>query len=226
MSRLTTTDRSRRTFLKQSGSALTGAALASAVAARSYAAENNTIKVALVGCGGRGTGAVVNALKTQGTTKLWAMADVFPARLLTAGQTYYVRVCGYGGAINPNYDLSITGPGTTVPPDSLEPNDSFEFARFLETGDRVAPYLTIHAAGNDYYYLWAAPAFGVLNVDLLFSHAIGDLHLFIYKAAQSGVLALPAGNETIPMANTVRPAGLPRHQLAKQVHHPHAPHRG
>jgi len=72
---------SRREFLKRSGTALTGAALAGAVAARSYAGERNTIKVALVGCGGRGTGAAANALSTEGPTKLWAMADVFQHRL-------------------------------------------------------------------------------------------------------------------------------------------------
>ena len=72
---------SRRDFLKQSGGALTGAALASAVTTRAYAAEDNTIKLALIGCGGRGTGAANNALNTAGPTKLVAMADVFPFRL-------------------------------------------------------------------------------------------------------------------------------------------------
>jgi predicted dehydrogenase len=72
---------SRRQFLKKSGTAVASAALASSITARSYAGEDNTIKVALVGCGGRGTGAAVNALKTQGPTKLWAMADVFEDRL-------------------------------------------------------------------------------------------------------------------------------------------------
>jgi len=71
----------RREFLKRSGSALTGAAMVSSVAARSYAGEDNTIKIALVGCGGRGTGAARNALLTKGPTKLWAMADVFEHRL-------------------------------------------------------------------------------------------------------------------------------------------------
>lgn len=46
-----------------------------------YAAENNTIKIALVGCGGRGTGAAAQALSTKGPAKLWAMADVFDHRL-------------------------------------------------------------------------------------------------------------------------------------------------
>jgi predicted dehydrogenase len=49
-----------------------------------YVAEQNTIQIALVGCGGRGTGAAVNALRTKGPTKLVAMADVFEERLLTS----------------------------------------------------------------------------------------------------------------------------------------------
>src|SRR6202030_80147 len=43
---------------------------------------NNTIQIALVGCGGRGTGATENALGIKnGPTKLVAMADVFPQKL-------------------------------------------------------------------------------------------------------------------------------------------------
>jgi predicted dehydrogenase len=71
----------RREFLRTSSAAVAGAALAGALARPGYAAENNTIKIALVGCGGRGTGAAAQALSTQGPTKLWAMADVFEQRL-------------------------------------------------------------------------------------------------------------------------------------------------
>ena len=71
----------RRDFLKTSSQAVAGAALARVIAARNYAAENNTIKIALVGCGGRGSGAALNALSTKGPTKLWAMADAFEPRL-------------------------------------------------------------------------------------------------------------------------------------------------
>ena len=71
---------SRRTFLKNSGTALAGAAALSAIGAGSYAGEDNTLKIALVGCGGRGTGAALNALSTEGPTQLWAMADVFEDR--------------------------------------------------------------------------------------------------------------------------------------------------
>jgi predicted dehydrogenase len=72
---------SRRDFLKRAGAAAAGLALASELVPGLYAAENNTIKIALVGCGGRGTGAASQALQTMGPTKLWAMADVFPDRL-------------------------------------------------------------------------------------------------------------------------------------------------
>jgi myo-inositol 2-dehydrogenase / D-chiro-inositol 1-dehydrogenase len=72
---------SRRDFLKTSGGMLVGSALAGAISSRSYAAEDNAIKIALVGCGSRGTGAVVNALSAQGPKRLFAMADVFQFRL-------------------------------------------------------------------------------------------------------------------------------------------------
>ncbi len=74
---------SRRQFLKSSSKALAGAVLASAIARPGYAAEDNTIQVALVGCGGRGTGAAGDALSTKklGPIKLVAMADVFENRL-------------------------------------------------------------------------------------------------------------------------------------------------
>ena len=71
----------RRQFLETSGKAVAGAALASAIATPGYAAEDNTIKIALVGCGGRGSGAALQALSTKGPTKLWAMADFFEHRL-------------------------------------------------------------------------------------------------------------------------------------------------
>ncbi len=67
----------RRKFLQQTGGALAGAAVAGAISQRAYAGEDNTIKIALVGCGGRGNGAVHEALQTAGPTKLFAAADFF-----------------------------------------------------------------------------------------------------------------------------------------------------
>jgi predicted dehydrogenase len=79
----------RREFLKNSGKVVAGAALAGSLATPrpGYSAENNTIKIALVGCGGRGTGAASQALSTAGPTKLWAMADVFEHRLESSLKT-------------------------------------------------------------------------------------------------------------------------------------------
>lgn len=75
---------SRRDVLRATGALATTSMIASmAIPQTVYAGEDNTIKVALVGCGGRGTGAAANALsvKNQGPIKLVAMADVFPNRL-------------------------------------------------------------------------------------------------------------------------------------------------
>ncbi|CAN5294997.1 Gfo/Idh/MocA family oxidoreductase [soil metagenome] len=68
----------RRTFLKTTAfSALAGASIP-----KVFAGEDNTLQVALVGCGGRGTGAAAQALHVSATpTKLVAMADVFPEKM-------------------------------------------------------------------------------------------------------------------------------------------------
>jgi predicted dehydrogenase len=87
---------SRRDFLKTSsilaaGGALAGTtgALADTVnAARSvHPAGGDTIRIALVGCGGRGTGACTQALNTTGPVKLVAMADMFRDRMDTSYAT-------------------------------------------------------------------------------------------------------------------------------------------
>ena len=72
---------SRRQFLQTCGGSLTAAAVLAARSPRAWAAEQNTIQVVLIGCGGRGTGAAANALSTAGPTRLVAMADVFEHRL-------------------------------------------------------------------------------------------------------------------------------------------------
>ena len=72
----------RRAFLRHSTAAAAATALAGVAVPHVFAGEDNTIRVALVGCGGRGGGAAVNALSTQaGPVKLVAMADVFQHQL-------------------------------------------------------------------------------------------------------------------------------------------------
>jgi predicted dehydrogenase len=73
---------SRRDFLTKTARTAGASALAGVALPHVHAAENNTVQVALVGCGGRGTGAAINALSVQnGPTKLVAMADVVPKKL-------------------------------------------------------------------------------------------------------------------------------------------------
>ena len=82
MSDITNKSTSRREFLKDTGRIAAASAFMAAAAPRIYAGQSNTIKVALIGCGGRGSGAASNALSVKkGPTRLVAMADVFENRL-------------------------------------------------------------------------------------------------------------------------------------------------
>lgn len=69
---------SRRDFVKQS-SLLAGGLITAPLFSRSnyFSGADDTIKIAIVGCGGRGTGAVTQALLTKQNVKLVAMADAF-----------------------------------------------------------------------------------------------------------------------------------------------------
>ncbi|HYH57420.1 MAG TPA: Gfo/Idh/MocA family oxidoreductase, partial [Anseongella sp.] len=75
----------RRTFLKNSALLAGGTVLSTMpFAGGVYAgAASDEIKVALIGCGGRGTGAAVNALSTKYNIRLVTMADAFGDRLET-----------------------------------------------------------------------------------------------------------------------------------------------
>lgn len=73
---------SRRAFLQDTGRIAAATGVAGLVIPHVHAAEDNTIQVALIGAGGRGTGAAADALSVkQGPTKLVAVADVFENRL-------------------------------------------------------------------------------------------------------------------------------------------------
>jgi len=74
---------SRRSFLRIT-SALLGGAVVGAnakILRASHPGGSDEIKVALIGCGGRGSGAALNALATKGKVTLWAAADAFEDNL-------------------------------------------------------------------------------------------------------------------------------------------------
>src|SRR5215831_12803486 len=73
----------RRSFLKTTSGAVVAGSLVGGLALDRgvFAAGDDTLKIALVGCGGRGSGAANQALKTPGNTRLVALADVRPEQL-------------------------------------------------------------------------------------------------------------------------------------------------
>ena len=76
---------SRRDFLKTGSAALGAAALGSLAIGRSaHAAGDDVLRVGLIGCGGRGAGAAVNAMNADKGARLVAMADAFEDRLTSS----------------------------------------------------------------------------------------------------------------------------------------------
>lgn len=74
----------RRRFLQSTSTAVAGGALLGALSPERFAlgaSPGDTLKIALIGCGGRGSGAANQALSTHGGVKLVAMADVFQQQL-------------------------------------------------------------------------------------------------------------------------------------------------
>jgi myo-inositol 2-dehydrogenase/D-chiro-inositol 1-dehydrogenase len=80
---LPASDISRRSFLRTTSTAVVGGGLLGSLAIdkSAFAAGDDTLKIALIGCGGRGSGAANQALSTSGGVKLVAMADAFKDRL-------------------------------------------------------------------------------------------------------------------------------------------------
>lgn len=75
-------NQSRRSFVKNS-TLLAGGMLAAPLLSKAnfFSGSEGVIKIALIGCGGRGTGATVQALSTKQNVQLVAMADAFKDRL-------------------------------------------------------------------------------------------------------------------------------------------------
>ncbi len=78
---------SRRQFVARTGTLAATSALAGVSLPFVHAAEDNTIRLALIGCGGRGSGAVADAFASAcGPVRLTVMADLFANRLESALQ--------------------------------------------------------------------------------------------------------------------------------------------
>lgn len=120
---------SRRQFLKTSSAAVGGVFAANlALTPQAFAADSQTLRVGLVGCGGRGTGAASQALHADGNVVLTTMADVFEDKLRNSLATLqkevpdkvkvepdrcFVGLDAYQKVINSGVDLVVlaTPPG-------------------------------------------------------------------------------------------------------------------
>src|SRR6266446_5564909 len=73
----------RRDFLKTTSAAIAGTSVLGGLSVErsAFAAGSDTLKLALIGCGGRGSGAAGQALSTDAPVKLIAMADAFKDKL-------------------------------------------------------------------------------------------------------------------------------------------------
>ena len=84
--------RNRRIFLKQTAHAAAAATASGLSLARAaHASGSDILKVGLIGCGGRGSGAAVNAMNADPNARLVAMADVFPWRAAEKPAAYQGR---------------------------------------------------------------------------------------------------------------------------------------
>lgn len=122
MSETTNLVSTRREFLGNTGKIAAATTLVGLTMPRVHAAEDNTIQIALIGCGGRGTGAASNAMNVkQGPTKLVAMADVFENRL----QASYNNLKGkYGDQVDVPKERQFIGfDGYKKAMDCLKPGD-------------------------------------------------------------------------------------------------------
>lgn len=96
----------RRSFLKSSTAIAGATAIATAPISNVFASNDDTIKVALIGCGNRGTGAAVQALSTKQNLKLVAMADAFQDRL---DSSYKILKQKFGDKVDVPEDRQFIG---------------------------------------------------------------------------------------------------------------------
>jgi subtilisin family serine protease/subtilisin-like proprotein convertase family protein len=104
---------------------------------------------------------------------------------ISAGQTYYLRVHGKGGELNPSYQLQLAV-SEAPPGDRFEQNDSFAAAANLGSlGNRSETGLSIHFPANDDYYRFTASSSGTFVADVLFSQLAGDIDAALFDASQT-----------------------------------------
>jgi predicted dehydrogenase len=119
-------DPTRREFLADTSRFTAASAAAVGLVPLVHPGGSETIQVALVGCGGRGSGAAKNALSVKrGPMKLVAMADIFPHRLASS----HKALAGLGDRVDVPKERQFIGfDGYQQAIDCLSPGDVVIFA--------------------------------------------------------------------------------------------------
>ncbi|MEB2778807.1 Gfo/Idh/MocA family protein [Algoriphagus persicinus] len=99
-------ENTRRDFIKTSALVTGGLMTSPFVLPGAYAAPVNELKLALIGCGGRGTGAAFQALATGHNIKIVAMADAFRDRLDNAHKALSEK---YGDKLAVSEEMKFVG---------------------------------------------------------------------------------------------------------------------
>lgn len=200
---------SRRGFVRQAARAAGGSALAGVVLPHVHAAEDNTIRLALIGCGGRGSGAVANAMSAGGlvlgddggTKRTPGAGGHGPVKLVSMADLRQDRIDGSHQALKRSL-----GEWVDVPPDQRFLGlDAYRDAMdCLRPGD--VAMLTTHAA------------FRVPHLEYAVKKG---LHVFMEKnfaADPGGCHRIIAAGEEAKKKNLKIAAGLMcRHSSARQA---------
>ena len=126
----------RRSFLKTTGTAVLGTSLAYGLGfpASAMGGKKPVLKVGLVGCGGRGTGAALEALRADPDVLLTAMGDVFadrldesyaalakvePAKVKVSQQNKFIGFDAYQKVIDSGVDVVLLTTPPSFRPDHL-----------------------------------------------------------------------------------------------------------
>ena len=191
----------RRNFLKGTATAAAGLALAGGlnIAKSAHAAGGDELKVALIGCGFRGTGAATQALLAPGPIKLWAMADL-SANQIETSLTNLTR--GVAADYDRNAATSLKAQ-IDVPPER-------RFAGF-------DAYQKAIAAGPDIVILTTPPGFR--SIHYAAAVAAGK-HVFMEKPCcidAPGFRSLMKSNQLADEKNLKVVVGLQRRYDAKYI---------
>ncbi|PHQ32706.1 Gfo/Idh/MocA family protein [Rhodopirellula bahusiensis] len=184
---------SRRTFIQSGGIMLAGGSVLGtnlSVARGAHAYGDDTLKIGLIGCGSRGTNAVIQAMNTDGATRLVAMADVFESNVQSSYR-----------AIKSKHGKS----------DSHGQRVDVEGARFIG----LDGWKHVLQSDADIVFLTTPPGFRPLH----FEKAVeAGKHVFMEKPVATdapGVRRVLAANEIAQQKGLAVAVGLQRHHEAR-----------